>query len=149
MIENFYVKVPYILWDIFKLNWVSLKWRTSELSHMLQQKSLDQRYNALLKHLYQHYNALFPIGDFLRTHRVGPLGLIGSLHLDLFKKLSPPYEPCPSFIGWWVASGQITVRVVKIPSHFRTRPGFASNTFKSNLRHFHFSATKVWLNLLN
>ena len=48
------------------------------------------------------YQVLFPKGEFLRTHRVGPLGLNGFLHLVLFFRIFHPYEPWPLFSGWWV-----------------------------------------------
>ena len=51
------------------------------------------------------YQVLFPKGEFLRTHRVGPLGLNGFLHLVLFFRIFHPYEPWPLFSGWWVVGG--------------------------------------------
>ena len=50
-----------------------------------------------------HQNAinLSPKGEFLRTHRVGPLGLSGSLSLVLLLCILTPYEPCQLFSGWW------------------------------------------------
>ena len=50
-----------------------------------------------LTKIWQFMFLLFPKGEFLRTHRVGPLGLSGSLHLGLFLKFLPPYEPWPLF----------------------------------------------------
>ena len=51
------------------------------------------------------YINLFPKGEFLRTHRVGPLGLNGFLHLVLFFGIFHPYELWPLFSGWWVVGG--------------------------------------------
>ena len=51
------------------------------------------------------YQVLFPKGEFLRTHRVGPLGLNGFLHLVLFFRIFHSYEPCPLFSGWWMVGG--------------------------------------------
>ena len=48
---------------------------------------------------------LFPKGEFLRTHRVGPLGLNGFLHLGLLFGFFHPYESWPLFSGWWVGGG--------------------------------------------
>ena len=55
-------------------------------------------------HPYESW-PLFPKGEFLRTHRVGPLGLNGFLHLVLFFGIFHPYEPWPLFSGWWVVGG--------------------------------------------
>ena len=52
------------------------------------------------------FKVLFPNGEFLRTHLVGPLGLSGSLHLGLLLKFSLSYEqPCALFSGRWVVDG--------------------------------------------
>ena len=55
------------------------------------------RTSSLLTNLI---TTLFPKGEFLRTHRVGPLGLNGFLHLVLFFGIFHPYEPWPLFSGW-------------------------------------------------
>ena len=54
--------------------------------------------------MYKH-TYLFPKGEFLRTHRVGPLGLNGFLHLGLLFGFFHPYESWPllsGWCGWWV-----------------------------------------------
>ena len=54
---------------------------------------------------------LFPKGEFLRTHCVGPIGLNGFLHLGLLFGFFHPYEPWPLFSGWVVVVvGGITVK---------------------------------------
>ena len=51
----------------------------------------------------EFYVCLFPKGEFLRTHRVGPFGLNGFLHLGLLFGFFYPYKPWPlsSRCGWW------------------------------------------------
>ena len=49
--------------------------------------------------------SLFPKGEFLRTHCVGPIGLNGFLHLGLLFGFFHPYEPWPLFSGWVVVGG--------------------------------------------
>ena len=48
---------------------------------------------------------LFPKGEFLRTHRVGPLGFSYSLHLGLFLKFSPPTNRAVYLVGVVVGAG--------------------------------------------
>ena len=53
------------------------------------------------------YVDLFPKGEFLRTHRVGPLGLNGFLHLGLLFEIFQPYESWPLFGGLLVLVGGV------------------------------------------
>ena len=57
--------------------------------------------NTLIYKLLLSAAFLFPKGEFLRTHRVGPLGLNGFLHLGLLFGFFHPYESWPLFSGWW------------------------------------------------
>ena len=62
---------------------------------------------------------LFSKGDFLRTHRVGPLGLNGFHHLGLLFGFFHPYESWPLFSGWWwvVVVGRITFLIFFFDKH--------------------------------
>ena len=64
----------------------------------------------VLKFFTPTFRGLYsPKESSLELTIVGPLGLSGSLHLGLFLKFSPPYEPWPLFSGWWgVGGGRIT-----------------------------------------
>ena len=60
----------------------------------IQEGSLFQKANMLPVELCEEHfeEGLIPKGEFLRTHRVGPLGLSGFLHLGLLFGFFHPYE---------------------------------------------------------
>ena len=75
----------------------------------------ETSFSEISRKLLNIFSWLFPKGEFLRTHRVGPIGLSGSLSLSLlvvnFDQPTNRVTYLVGVVGWWVWWGVLPPKI--------------------------------------